>query len=163
MQPGQILVADQQGVYVIKMIGDVRLTLCISFDRFIEKMLGQPDFSMVLFDLSQASGIDSTTLGLMARIGIQVNDRYQVRPVVFSDNPSINRVLESMGFQDIFCIVNHADIPLVPEQSLDEQVQPESLVKQKVLDAHKVLMGLNSSNFDNFCNLVKMLETPPAG
>jgi len=64
MQPGQILVADQQGVYVIKMIGDVRLTLCISFDRFIEKMLGQPDFSMVLFDLSQASGIDSTTLGL---------------------------------------------------------------------------------------------------
>lgn len=163
MQPGQILVADQQGVYVIKMIGDVRLTLCISFDRFIEKMLGQTDFSMVLFDLSQASGIDSTTLGLMARIGIQVNERYQVRPVVFSDNPSINRVLESMGFEDIFCIVNHAEIPLVPEQSLDAQVEPESLVKQKVLDAHRVLMGLNSSNFDNFCNLVKMLETPPAG
>lgn len=163
MQPGQILVADQQGVYVIKMVGDVRLTLCISFDRFIEKMLGQADFSMVLFDLSAASGIDSTTLGLMARIGIQVNERYHVRPVVFSDNLSINRVLESMGFHDIFCIVSHVDIPLVPAQALDAQVEPESLIKQKVLDAHKVLMRLNSSNYNNFCNLVKMLEAPPVG
>ena len=30
---GQILVADHQGVYVIKMVGDVRLTLCVSFDH----------------------------------------------------------------------------------------------------------------------------------
>lgn len=54
MRPGQILVADHQGVYVIKMIGDVRLTLCISFDQFIDNMFSAPDFQAVLFDLSEA-------------------------------------------------------------------------------------------------------------
>lgn len=160
MQPGQILVADQDGVYVIKMTGDVRLTLCISFDRFIDKMLSQPDFSSVLFDLSEATGIDSTTLGLMARIGIQANERSHLRPVVFSDNPGINRILDSMGFEDIFCIVSKANLPLIPRQSLETQLEPEALVKQKVVDAHKVLMSMNRDNFDNFCNLVKVLENP---
>lgn len=158
MQSGQILVADQQGVYVIRMTGDVRLTLCISFDRFIDYMLGQEDFATVLFDLSEATGIDSTTLGLMARIGIQVRERRQARPVVFSDNPDINRVLDSMGFQEIFCIVSKAEVPLRADHALAVQTAPESLVQQKVLEAHRVLMGLNQSNFNNFHNLVKLLE-----
>ena len=78
MQAGQILVADHNGISVIKMIGDVRLTLCISFDKFIEEMYQAENFRTVLFDLSEAEAIDSTTLGLMAKISILGHEQHGV-------------------------------------------------------------------------------------
>ena len=158
MRPGQILVADHDGVYVIKMVGDVRLTLCISFDQFIDTMLGEPGFSAVLFDLSDAEAIDSTTLGLMAKISMQGQERRGVVPVVLSTNPGINRVLTTMGFHDIFAIVDTLDAPVIPSQELTVNVDDESRVREKVLEAHKVLMGMNRENKETFHNLVKMLE-----
>jgi anti-anti-sigma factor len=160
MRPGQILVADHDGVHVIKMIGDVRLTLCISFDKFIDSMLSRDDFSAVLFDLSEAAAIDSTTLGLMAKIAIQGQERRGVVPVVFSTNPSINRVLETMGFHDIFTIVSELKAPVAPTQALPSDTSDEKLVQEKVLEAHRILMGMNDQNHETFRNLVKMLERP---
>jgi anti-anti-sigma regulatory factor len=122
MKPGQILVADYNGVYVIKMVGDVRLTFCVSFDHFIEVMYGRADFISVLFDLSEAEAIDSTTLGLMAKISILGQEIHHSMPVILASK------------------------------------QVESQVKGKVLEAHKILMGLNASNADTFRNLVQMLE-----
>ncbi len=158
MRPGQILVADHEGVYVIKMVGDVRLTLCISFDQFIDSMFSAADFSAVLFDLSEAEAIDSTTLGLMAKISLQGQDRHNIVPVIFSTNPGINRVLQTMGFQDIFTIVNELQAPVSPSRELAPEVEDEHQVKEKVLEAHKILMGLNRENRATFRNLVKMLE-----
>lgn len=159
MRPGQILVADHQGVYVIKMIGDVRLTLCISFDQFIDNMFSAPDFQAVLFDLSEAEAIDSTTLGLMAKISLLGYERVGSRPLVYSPNDSINRVLDTMGFADIFTICSELDAPVEPQKALPEvEGESEALIKSKVIEAHKVLMGLNEDNKQTFTNLVTMLE-----
>jgi anti-anti-sigma factor len=158
MRPGQILVADHKGVYVIKMVGDVRLTLCVSFDQFIDNMFAHSHFSTVLFDLSEAEAIDSTTLGLMAKISLLGKDRHGITPVVLSTNPSINRILQTMGFQDIFTIVNELEAPEAPLHPLPEITDQESVIQEKVIEAHKVLMGLNEGNRETFRNLVKMLE-----
>lgn len=93
MRPGQILVADHAGVYIIKMTGDVRLTLCISFDQFIDAMLAAPNFSSVLFDLSDAEAVDSTTLGLMAKISLLAQEKRNITPVILATNASIKRIL----------------------------------------------------------------------
>lgn len=158
MRPGQILVADHEGVYVIKMVGDVRLTLCISFDQFIDTMFGEEDFSTVLFDLSEAEAIDSTTLGLMAKISLQGQDRHGIIPVILSTNSSINRILQTMGFQDIFTIVGELETPVSPSEALSADVDDEEQIKEKVLEAHRILMDLNQENRATFRNLVKMLE-----
>jgi anti-anti-sigma factor len=158
MKAGQILVADHSGVYVIKMLGDVRLTLCISFDQFIDGMFKSENFTSVLFDLSEAEAIDSTTLGLMAKISILGQERQGITPVILASNPSIHRILQTMGFGDIFTIVDKLDAPLLAEQPLNCARCDEQEVKEKVLEAHKILMGLNASNADTFRNLVNMLE-----
>src|SRR5690606_27643875 len=158
MKPGQILVADHQGVHVIKMLGDVRLTLCISFDQFIDAMFKSPDFTSVLFDLSEAEAIDSTTLGLMAKISILGQERCGIMPVILASNPSIQRILQTMGFADIFTIVDRLDAPFMAEQPLKCLNCDEQQVKETVIEAHKILMGLNASNADTFRNLVNMLE-----
>jgi len=159
MRPGQILVADHQGVYVIKMVGDVRLTLCISFDQFIDDMFSAQNFRAVLFDLSKAEAIDSTTLGLMAKISLLGYERVGTRPVIYSPNESINRVLDTMGFADIFTLCSTLEMPVQPQQALtpaDEDAEPA--IKSMVIEAHKVLMGLNENNKQTFTNLVAMLE-----
>ncbi len=161
MQAGQILVADHNGISVIKMIGDVRLTLCISFDKFIEEMYQADNFKTVLFDLSQAEAIDSTTLGLMAKISILGFEQHGVKPMVLSTNESINRILETMGFSDIFIIVDHLNevIPVESCAELKEECAPDDVIKTKVIEAHKILMDLNQNNKETFTNLVNMLET----
>lgn len=159
MSGGHIYVAEHDGVYVIRLEGDVRLTLCISFDLFIESMFEDDRVSSIVFDVRNALAIDSTTLGLMAKISIGAREQGIAKPVVITSNESIVRLLESMGFEDIFEITNESDIPLAAdEMPLSEVVADEADVKQTVLEAHKILMELNQSNKVKFHELVETLQ-----
>ncbi len=171
MQPGQILVADHDGVYVIKMVGDVRLTLCVSFDKFINDMFTRDDFRSIVFDLVEAVAVDSTTLGLMAKIAILAGERRGLRPIVLSCSTGINRTLDCMGFTEIFDIYQDGKFPadvtsvavgssqaLTNAKVLNSEADNEQVAKQKVLEAHHILMDLNDKNRETFKDLVKMLE-----
>lgn len=159
MQNGIIRVADHQGVYVIKMEGDVRLTLCLSFDSFIDEMFAAEDFCSVMFDLCGAQCIDSTTLGLMAKISIGARKLGYDKPLVVSSNPSITRLLVSMGFEDIFNIVKESACIDCDGKSLIEEIQPEDALMEKVLEAHRTLVKLNAQNKDTFKELIESLES----
>lgn len=158
MQPGRILVAGQDGAFVIKLVGDVRLTLCTTLDEFFDEMLSVEGFASVVVDLSDALNVDSTTLGLMAKLAIKAKERFKFVPVILSTNPDITRVLESMGFDRVFSI---REEPLLNDEDLGElPVLPcsEDSVKRRVLDAHRTLMGLSDSNHAKFRELVSLLE-----
>jgi anti-anti-sigma factor len=158
MQPGQILVAKHEGVHVIRLVGDVRLTLCVSFDKFIEAMFKGEKFCSILFDLTEADAIDSTTLGLMAKIAILSRERCDVVPVVFSTNSGINRLLDTMGFDDIFEIIHEAHDFKTPCRHLSVADIDEESARERVLEAHNILMRLNESNRETFRDLVNTLE-----
>ncbi len=68
---GKILAASHHGAYVIRLEGDVRLTLCTTIDEYFQKMFSDPEFASVWLDLCDAEGIDSTTLGLLAKLELQ--------------------------------------------------------------------------------------------
>lgn len=158
MQPGQILVAKYDNTHVIKMVGDVRLTLCVSFDNFIDSMFKKNHLCSTVFDLTEASAIDSTTLGLMAKIAILSRERCDQTPVVFSTNPSVDRLLETMGFDDIFDIVHEHHQYATPSDHLNTSDLDESSARERVLEAHHILMELNESNRETFRDLVNTLE-----
>ncbi|RZI78796.1 MAG: anti-anti-sigma factor, partial [Pseudomonas sp.] len=79
-------------------------------------------------------------------------------PTVVTTNPDISRLLQSMGFDQVFNIVGRP-IPC-PEclTDLPSQDQSEEVVRSKVLEAHRILMGLNDSNREAFHDLVSALE-----
>ncbi len=158
MSSGQILVAQHQGVSIIRLVGDVRLNLCISFDQFIGSMLSMDDFTSVVFDLREVEGVDSTTLGLMAKIAIGAGERGLEKPVVVSRDPGILRLLLSMGFDDIFELVSNSELAPTAMDPLSENTQDESRIKEKILEAHRILMELNQSNKVKFRELVETLE-----
>lgn len=159
MSSGNIFVAEQDDAYIIKLIGDVRLTLCVSFDQFISAMFSAEELRSVIFDLRETKGIDSTTLGLIAKISLGAKERGLPEPVVVVNDPSIKRLLISMGFDDILKIVPEPETPLgdatIP---IGEMTEDESAVHRRVLEAHKILMQMNLPNRVKFRELVETLQ-----
>jgi len=158
ISPGRIQFAEQSGTFVLKFVGEVRLTLCSALDATIEKIFAALNFTAIIIDLVEAHSVDSTTLGLMAKLSILSRQKVGLLPTVVTTNPDITRVLQSMGFDQVFNIV---DTPLpCPDclADLPSQDQSEEVVKAKVLEAHRILMGLNDSNREAFHDLVSALE-----
>ncbi len=158
MADGKILAACQDGAYVIRMTGDVRLTLSTTIDEYFHKMYKDPDFASVWVDLCDAEGIDSTTLGLLAKLALEVKEKFGFTPAIYSCNSGINRLLKSMGFQRLFEL--HEEVCGTPEcgQEIAMVQGSEQAVKEKVLEAHRVLMELSEANRDRFKDLMAVLE-----
>lgn len=164
MQSGKVLVAQHQGTYVIKLVGDVRLTLCATIDEYFAKMFASPHFVGVIADLSEADGIDSTSLGLLAKLAIQTRRKHQLVPIIVSPNPNITRLLDSMGFQKVFDIQSSIELQAVNKAEdqfgeLPLVCADEGCVREKVIAAHRALMSMNAQNRQAFSSLVCSLET----
>ncbi len=158
MQNGKILFAERDGNYVLKFVGDVRLTLCSTLDVFLESMLDNEDFKTVIIDLTETEGIDSTSLGLLAKISVKMKQHHQLRPTIVSTNEDISRILLSMGFDKVFILIRETVKGGAQLKELEVMQESEEMVKQRVVDAHRVLMDLNDENRDAFKDLVRSLE-----
>lgn len=158
MLQGKIEVANNGGTYVIKLSGDVRLNLCSALETYLDNMFLDAVFKMVLIDLSEADGVDSTTLGHLAKISIQCKAQFGFIPSIISPREDITRILLSMGFDQVFYILGE-----MPEQISDlneltcEHVN-EELMRDKVIAAHEILMSLNDDNKSVFQELVDCLQ-----
>jgi len=158
MSTGKIQFAEQSGTFILKFVGEVRLTLCSALDATIEKIFTSLNFSAIVIDLTETRSIDSTTLGLLAKLSILSRQKIGLLPTVVTTHDDITRLLQSMGFDQVFNIV---ESPLPCSECLADlpsQDQSEEVVKAKVLEAHQILMSLNESNREAFHDLVSALE-----
>lgn len=157
MSSGKIRFAEQDGSFVLKCIGDVRLNYCAVLNETIEQKLAG-DFRSVIIDLTDVTSIDSTTLGLLAKLSILSRRNFGILPTLASTNPDITLQLQAMGFAGVFNLVQ-TPAPC-PEclTDLPEQPQSQEVVRERVLEAHRILMELNDSNREEFRDLVSILE-----
>ncbi|TVP58682.1 MAG: anti-sigma factor antagonist [Halomonadaceae bacterium] len=155
----RILQAEERGIYVLKFIGEIRLNLCSTLDQIIDDMVGNPEFKTVVVDLTETEVIDSTTLGLLAKIALASEERSRFLPTLISTNPDVTRIVQSMGFDRIFLIVREPASEIEELEEIPLLRASEQQVRDKVLDAHRVLMSMNKRNRDEFQNLVQALET----
>lgn len=159
MTSGKIQFAENEGTYVLKFLGEVRLTLCSSLESFLDNMFNDPDFSSVIIDLSETTTIDSTSLGLLAKLSIQAKKRFSLVPIIISTQSDVTRILLSMGFDSVFVIVREFDrLVKLTMNDLPCEGSSEPATQERVLNAHKVLMSLNEGNRKAFCDLVEQLE-----
>ncbi len=159
MAAGRILVGSHDGVYVILFEGDVRLTLCTAVDGYIGKMFQDAEFKSVVVDLTRTESIDSTSLGLLAKLSIQAQKLFGYLPTLVCPQKDVLRIILSMGFEDVFNIQENA---LEHEEQLGElpvSSSSEEDVRQRVLEAHRILMDMNEANRQAFHDLVETLES----
>ena len=159
MSAGKILVSDNQGNYLLKFVGDVRVTLCGSLNRHMETIFGSQDVKKVIVDMLEAEGLDSTTLGLMAKLGLHCRKEYGINVQVFCQNLSILRTLDCMGFDEIFDITQ--EVPAIDAElhSIESVSSEVDEIRRQVVEAHKLLMQLNPDNSKEFTDLIRALES----
>lgn len=159
MSAGKILVSDNQGNYLLKFVGDVRVTLCGSLNRHMETIFGSRDVKKVIVDMLEAECLDSTTLGLMAKLGLHCRKEYGINVQVFCQNPSILRTLDCMGFDEIFDIIQ--EVPSIGGElhSIESVSSEVDEIRRQVVEAHKLLMQLNPDNSKEFTDLIRALES----
>lgn len=158
MKQGKILFAEHDGAYILRLQGDVRLNLCTALDSFIADMFASQNFLSIMIDLSEAEGVDSTTLGLLAKLSIESQQQHNFRPVIFSDNDDITRLLESMGFHEVFDIRPQAMGDVCELGELPANTSSEAQVNARVVEAHRILCELNYDNKLKFQELLQVLD-----
>ena len=157
MQSSILVGLDKKNNLWIKLVGDVRLPWCISLDTYCEKVIKQPELQSVFVDLTNTDNIDSTTLGILAKIS-NYSRKFVKFAILISNNDDIDRLISSTGLTSIFEIkkdlnINHVlfdDLPIV--SSSDDEI------KKSVIDAHERLMELTKDNELKFKSLVDYLK-----
>ena len=150
---------------MLRFHGDVRFNQCASLDAYCDRMVKDPAFRAVVIDLQSTENLDSTTLGCLARLSIRVKKLNQRVPTLICDSDNLKRVLSSMGFQDVFMIVDleayaALSLPALPEGielPAGTDLAMES-TRARVIAAHKELMTMNELNAETFKDLVAALE-----
>ena len=87
-----------------------------------------------------------------------MKERFGFQPAIYSCNAGINRLVKSMGFQRLFEL--HEEVCDNPDDVAAVPVVPgsEAETKRKVIEAHRILMGLNATNRERFKDLLAALE-----
>ncbi|MCP5162011.1 MAG: STAS domain-containing protein [Hahellaceae bacterium] len=154
----KILQAERDGIYVLKFVGEIRLNLCSTLDNIIDMMTCNSAFKTVVIDLTETELVDSTTLGLLAKIAVKAYEHSKFLPTIISTNPDVTKIIGTMGFDKIFIIMKEPATKISELEELPILRESESVVRQKVLDAHKTLMSMSDDNRAAFEDLVNALE-----
>ena len=158
MSTGHVEYASLNGTHIFKLIGEVRAQSCISLDKLLHKLEQHPNVVGAMVDLTQTTFIDSTVLGVLAKLGLKLKQTHKIQAVMLSTNPDITTLANSMGLGQVFVILNYCGDPQICTRALVEENITHSAMLNTVLEAHKTLMQLNQSNQNMFEPLVKQLE-----
>ncbi|MBT8149161.1 MAG: anti-anti-sigma factor [Pseudomonadales bacterium] len=158
MQSGEVLAGCVEQIFYLRFTGDVRLPWCVSLEDYCNHVLQNKAVDSLLVDLSQSENLDSTTLGILAKIGIAAKSKLGSVPSIYLDDAGIERLLASMGFTAIFNVYRLPPpaLPQLPVLPILDVVEDE--MQDSVIDAHRALMQMNQRNSEQFESLVETLE-----
>ncbi|QSH41487.1 STAS domain-containing protein [Lentisphaerota bacterium ZTH] len=158
MQEGNILYAVCDGKWIIKFVGDIRYSVARGIQALIDEVVADKNTADMLIDLTQTEYIDSTCLGLMAKLASLLWNRCKKKITLLSTNDNINYLLDSIGFGDVFLIVDDAEAPLVRLNEIPKLGNDEIECAKIMLEAHRHLVKLNAKNANEFKDVVALLE-----
>ncbi|OTG86665.1 anti-anti-sigma factor [Acinetobacter sp. ANC 4558] len=158
MSTGHVEYASLNGTHIFKLIGEVRAQSCISLDKLLNRIEQQSNIVGAIVDLTQTTFIDSTVLGILAKLGLKLKQKHHLQTVMLSTNSDITTLANSMGLSQIFVILDNSNHSNICTKALAEENVTQNILLCTVLDAHKTLMQLNENNQNMFEPLVKQLE-----
>ena len=153
-----VLHASYNDVHVLRFIGDIRYTVSPSIERYLEEIFAGTQPAGFVIDLTETDSIDSTNLGLLARIANLMKNLNGSRVTILSNRTDINAVLISMAFDEVFDIVSQASFACGAEKELARQDTDKETLTRTVLEAHRALMELSEHNEEMFRDVVTALE-----
>lgn len=164
MGEGQILHARRGALAVLKFIGKIGFAqggsrqLLASLNAFLNRMIASGEVEDFLVDLTEATGMDSTALGLLARTTKYTLEHSDRKTVLLVTDGDMDRILESVGFEKVFLVVHSSGECAAELGALSQVEETDRDWATTVLAAHRELCSLNKENADTFKGVVECLE-----
>lgn len=154
--------AQMNQVMVLRFVGFIRYPLSPALEQLLNRILtdSSPTIQAIVIDLCQTQLIDSTNLGLLARIANWSITHLQVKPVLYSTNPDVTSTLLGVSFDLVFTILNQQPTDQItppPNTVLTPTDMPADLGPM-ILRAHETLMALSDNNYQQFAEVVRVLQ-----
>lgn len=158
MSEGKILYSKKEQRYFIKLSGDLRFTSGRDFDSLLESMFKDTDMEDVMIDMSEANYLDSTMLGLLAKIANFFITKFQKKITILSTNEDINYLLSNIGLDNVFIIVTSFEVTPEVLENIPNINSSDRENAMTILDAHRQLVNLNEKNSEVFKDVIELLE-----
>ena len=110
---GNVQYATAGNACIVRLEGRVTYQQGPAFNMFAESLSQNTGLKSLTIDLRPTLYMDSTILGILAKLSIFSQERLKSRLMVISPNENINLLLRNSGFDDVFTILNH--LPLEKE------------------------------------------------
>ena len=158
MSNNKIYYATNAGIHGQKNVGHLRYTIGASLNKFIKNLFDGPKPKGFMVDLRETETIDSTNLGLLALIANLMQQCGAPKVTLVSTDEDINTLLFSIGFDEVFDIVDEVGHVMSNSQELGLQDNTGPDMAQTVLDAHRTLMAIRGDNKARFQDVVELFE-----
>lgn len=148
---------DQSPIVALK--GQLRYLDARLLRGFIDELLRREQHDTVILDLRELEAVDSTGLGLLARVGRTTLERGR-RSVIVCSVRDIVTCLRSMAFDTMFLILeewpfaDEASLAEVPLEHCDDSAE---VMARFLLEAHQDLAGLSEENQRAFSAVISAL------
>lgn len=144
---------------VLDLEGEVRYLVARPLRAFIDEIVAHDGNDTLVIDLRDLELIDSTGLGLVARLGRRMLEAHGRRAIIVAPRSDVATVLRAAAFDVVFDMLDHPpfelDVPLAPIP-LDEPFDKDEggLV---ILEAHRDLARMDERNRAAFGPVIEAL------
>lgn len=159
MDDNKILYSEHDGVHFLRFHGEILHTLAPALDTFLKQLANAPDSHSYLLDLTETRSIDSTMLGLLARIAKMAKVQSAPPPTLVCPNEDIIDLLMGIGFDEVFSLVACDGAPLGDGQEIaPAEAADDRALTQTMLEAHQELIALKEDNRLLFEDVIELLQ-----
>lgn len=155
---GKIYYTMVDTICVIKMVGRIAYRISPNFDLFLEKVKDRSQVKNFVVDLTEATYIDSTNLGLLAKLNRFSRTKSSCPPTIISTNVTINTLLLNIGLSSIFDIVDNANDIQSTFDKLPHMKDAGDRIAEIMRKTHQELAEMSKTDKELFKDVVRYLE-----
>lgn len=155
---GRILYARRADAWVLRFEGAIRYTGAHALDSFLDQLFARHRPASVCVDLRAATSIDSTGIGMLAKIANGLSEAGRAKAVLVSTNPEITELLVNLCLDEVCLIVSEGDASAAT-QAIPPTTPSEQAVAGTILEAHRLLSRLSADNRETFRSVVDALAS----
>lgn len=159
MSQARVLYAQHNDVYILKLVGEIRFTLCPAIDEVLQGIFTNEQTPVVV-DLTETTCVDSTALGVVAQIAVRARQQGNAKPSLLIAGDDIRKILQGVSFDRVFNVLQKTPETSSHYQELQPIEASEQELLEKVLQAHKNLCELSGENSSKFKDVISLLEKP---
>lgn len=157
----KFLAGEFEGNIFIKLIGNSTMRNSKTLEEYLNKILTGEKKDIIL-DFEECNYMDSTMLGLIAKIALKIKKIWQQEIIAINLDNSILMSIKSTGIDKLLNLIEKNVINKKDSEELEELENKDFDSKeektQHILESHKTLVNLNEENKLIFQNVVNLLE-----